>query len=276
MPAESSGERRTAWDCMELLLTAATAELYKSRSQAARRMTEDWAATNLFCLACSSDRVLSEPANTPVRDYTCPDCGATYQLKSNNGAFGRVVQNSAYAPKMAAIEDGWVPHYAFLQYSRATWTVTDLFVVPGHFMSAAVIQRRNPLRETARRAGWVGSNILLGRLASDARVVVVSKGAIREREQIRDDWQRYAFLKSDERSQGGWGADTLLCIRTLQRETGEKEFTLQAFYARFRDELASWHPANQHVEDKIRQQLQVLRDDGVLLFLGRGRYRVLL
>jgi len=45
-------------------------------------MTEDWAATNLFCLACSSDRVLSEPANTPVLDYTCPDCGAIYQLKS--------------------------------------------------------------------------------------------------------------------------------------------------------------------------------------------------
>jgi type II restriction enzyme len=176
---------------------------------------------------------------------------------------------------MAAIEDGRVPHYAFLQYSRATWTVTDLFVVPGHFISAAVIQRRNPLRATARRAGWVGSNILLGRLPPDARVVVVCKGSVSEPDRVRDNWRRYAFLGSDERSRGGWGADTLSCVRTLQQETGKRDFTLQAFYARFKEELALWHPANQHVEQKIRQQLQVMRDGNVLLFLGRGRYRII-
>ena len=125
---------------MNLLLNAPTAELDKSRSQAGRRVTEDWATSNLSCLACSLDKLDTEPANTPVRDYRCPDCGATYQLKSKNGFFGQVVQNSAYTAKMAAIEDGRVPHYAFLQSSRSTWSVTDLFVVPGHFMSAAVIQ----------------------------------------------------------------------------------------------------------------------------------------
>ena len=33
------------------------------------------------------------------------------------------------------------------------------------------------------------------------------------------------------------------------------------------------HPDNRHVLDKIRQQLQVLRDMGFVEFLGRGRYR---
>lgn len=260
---------------MNLSLKAATAELYTSRSQAARRVTEEWATSNLFCLACSSDRVVTEPANTPVRDYRCPDCGATYQLKSKNRFFGQVVQNSAYTAKMSAIKDGRVPHYAFLQYSRTTWSVTDLFVVPGHFISAAVIQQRNPLTATARRAGWVGSNILLGRLPPDARVNVVSRGDVREPVKVRDDWRRYSFLESDDRSRGGWGADILYCIRTLQQESRAREFTLRAFYARFKKELASWHPANQHVEDKIRQQLQVLRDGNLLLFLGRGRYRII-
>ena len=37
--------------------------------------------------------------------------------------------------------------------------------------------------------------------------------------------------------------------------------------------LARLHPANRHVEPKIRQQLQVLRDMGLVEFLGRGRYR---
>lgn len=32
-------------------------------------------------------------------------------------------------------------------------------------------------------------------------------------------------------------------------------------------------PANRHVRDKIRQQLQVLRDLGLLEFLGAGSYK---
>ena len=260
---------------MNLVLNPNSAEGYRSRSQAARRITEEWATRNLFCLACSTDKLVAERPNTPVRDYICPTCNATYQLKSKNGFFGQVVQNSAYMAKMTAIEDGRVPHYAFLQYSRSTWSVTDLFVVPGHLISAAVIQQRNPLKATARRAGWVGSNILLGRLPPDARVNVITRGHVHDPPQVRNDWQRYSFLQSTVGSGEGWGADILYCIRTLEQESGAKEFTLQAFYGRFKEVLSSWHTANQHVEDKIRQQLQVLRKGNVLQFLGRGRYRVL-
>jgi len=38
-------------------------------------------------------------------------------------------------------------------------------------------------------------------------------------------------------------------------------------------QLQELHPANRHVRDKIRQQLQVLRDLGFVEFLGGGRYR---
>jgi hypothetical protein len=33
-------------------------------------------------------------------------------------------------------------------------------------------------------------------------------------------------------------------------------------------------PDNKHVKEKMRQQLQVLRDNGFLEFLDRGRYRL--
>lgn len=49
-------------------------------------------------------------------------------------------------------------------------------------------------------------------------------------------------------------------------------FTLADVY-RYEDELARLHPRNRHVRDKIRQQLQVLRDLGIVEFLGGGRYR---
>ena len=51
----------------------------------------------------------------------------------------------------------------------------------------------------------------------------------------------------------------------------KNEFALQDVYA-FAAHLEKLHPGNRHVPDKIRQQLQVLRDLGLVEFLGRGRY----
>ncbi|MGP5493636.1 hypothetical protein ACTXNC_02935 [Psychrobacter celer] len=54
---------------------------------------------------------------------------------------------------------------------------------------------------------------------------------------------------------------------------GDK-FSLQQVYA-FADELQRKYPDNNHVKDKIRQQLQVLRDKAIIEFVGRGQYRKL-
>jgi hypothetical protein len=56
------------------------------------------------------------------------------------------------------------------------------------------------------------------------------------------------------------------------RALNEKEFALQDVYA-FAAQLQELHPGNRHVPDKIRQQLQVLRNLGFVEFLGHGRYR---
>lgn len=53
----------------------------------------------------------------------------------------------------------------------------------------------------------------------------------------------------------------------------KKEFLLSEVYAHA-DRLARLHPGNRHVREKIRQQLQVLRDLGLLTFLGGGSYRL--
>ena len=259
---------------MNLELDPTLAAGYKNPSQVARVVTEHWAAHNLFCLACSSDELTSLPNNARVEDYHCPNCSARYQLKSKNGPFGRKVQNSAYGPKMRAIQRGEAPHYAFLTYSLAPWRVTDLFIVPGHFFSPAIIEKRPPLPASARRAGWVGSSILLDALSPEARLQVVVNSAIRSPAEARVAWQQFAFLGSDRHARGGWGADVLTCVRTLRGELGAEEFTLQAFYQRFEAELQQLHPGNRNVQAKIRQQLQVLRNGGVLDFLEEGRYRV--
>jgi len=65
-----------------------------------------------------------------------------------------------------------------------------------------------------------------------------------------------------------WEDDVLRCARSF----GNREFTLREFYAMHEKDLALRHPGNHHVQANIRRQLQVLRDRGVVRFLGRGRY----
>ena len=239
-----------------------------SASQRTRRMTEDWVTRNLFCLACKSDRLYPARPNKPVFDHTCPQCYARYQIKGKKSAFGNTVINSEYQHKTKAIRDGEAPHYAFLSYSDTVWSVTDLFVIPGHFLSLRTVRQRPPLKHTAKRAGHIGSQILLNLLPDEARVYVVKNGIDRSPPVVRRDWKRYEFLKEG----GGWTADILSCVRILELETSSTEFALQDFYNRFEDELASRYPENQNIKAKIRQQLQYLRNRDVITFLGKGRY----
>jgi type II restriction enzyme len=51
------------------------------------------------------------------------------------------------------------------------------------------------------------------------------------------------------------------------------EFDLSDVYA-FEDELRVLYPNNNHIKQKIRQQLQVLRNQGYLDFTSRGHYRL--
>ena len=51
-----------------------------------------------------------------------------------------------------------------------------------------------------------------------------------------------------------------------------REFSLTQVLS-FKNEVAAEYPENRFIDAKIRQTLQVLRDQGVLKFLGGGRYR---
>ena len=53
----------------------------------------------------------------------------------------------------------------------------------------------------------------------------------------------------------------------------QNEFTTADVYA-FERELEKLHPDNRHVRDKIRQQLQILRDTGLLIHVESGRWRL--
>ncbi len=67
----------------------------------------------------------------------------------------------------------------------------------------------------------------------------------------------------------GWILSIMNCIDRLDK----KEFSLSEIY-NFEQELGLKYPNNKHIKDKIRQQLQFLRDKGYLEFIEKGKYRV--
>ena len=67
----------------------------------------------------------------------------------------------------------------------------------------------------------------------------------------------------------GWTLDVLNLVQALRKP----EFFLSEAYG-LESHLSALHPGNRHVRDKIRQQLQILRDLGLVAFLGHARYRL--
>ena len=224
----------------------------------------------MYCPACPSPELVRTRANTKVVDFICPSCGAEYQVKAKAGSWGRRCRDAAYAPMMERVQINRSPHFAFIGYNRSAWRVEKLALVPGHFITPGTIERCKPLTAGARRAGWVGCNILFHTIPPDGKVLAVRDSGAVSPESVRRKWARFSWLSQvppEETEVRGWTLDVLRCVRTF----GRREFASKEIYA-FEEELAVLHPDNRTIPDQIRKQLQVLRDHGIVRFLGRGRY----
>jgi type II restriction enzyme len=253
---------------MELALPTGVARRYRSASQRARVLTETWALDNLYCPACPAERLEKTAENTEAVDFVCGRCQALFQLKSSKNPFGRRVVDAAYDAMMRAVLSDRLPHLLLLHYLANPATVQDLLLIPKSSVSASAIERRKPLSARARRAGWVGCNIVLDLIPPEGRIPVVASGQIATKDSVRHRLRVAERLGQIAAPKRGWALDVLTALRSLSTPT----FTLQEAYS-FETLLARKHPENRHVRPKIRQQLQVLRDLGYLDFLERGLYR---
>jgi type II restriction enzyme len=252
---------------MELRLPVGVALGYRSASQRARVLTETWALENMYCPACPSEQLDRTRTNAEAVDFVCKRCEAPFQLKSSGRAFGRRIVDAAHGAMMRALRDDRLPHLLLLHYTMQTASVVDLLVVPKCSISPSAIQPRRPLSPTARRAGWVGCNIVLDLVPPEGRIPLVTSGQIVPKDTVRQSFCSVERLGSIATRRRGWVIDVLTALRSL----GRPAFTLQDAYS-FERSLAGMHPENRHIRPKIRQQLQVLRDLGYIRFLGGGLY----
>jgi len=120
------------------------------------------------------------------------------------------------------------------------------------------------------RAGWIGCNILLQSIPQTGKIFFIKDKLVESKEEVLAEWQKTLFLREEKEIKAkGWLLDVMICVDKL----GLKDFSLDDVYA-FENKLSKKHPDNRHIKDKIRQQLQVLRDKGYLEFTSRGNYRL--
>lgn len=254
---------------MDLVCDIAVAAGYKSPAQIARVISENWLSRNGYCLGCEEDRLTRSAANTECTDFSCKTCGQNYELKTFRKRPSCRLVDGAYSTLIRHISEGTAPTLLLL-HRDASWKIEALTAIHSLFLTPSVIEKRNPLSSIAVRAGWIGCNLRLDRIGPDGEIGIIENGAARDRGDVRRQFRRYAPLSSMAPTERGWTTLTLSVVRSLSK----RRFSLSELYGK-EPVFESAYPGNRNVRPKIRQQLQVLRDLGLIAFEGRGAYALL-
>jgi type II restriction enzyme len=252
---------------MNLCFNTKLADGYSNNSQIARVLTENWVKENSYCPSCGNLPLNDFENNRPVADFYCKKCSEEFELKSKNGKFSTTINDGAYSTMIDRIGSKQNPNFFFLTYSQKM-EVENFLIIPKQFFTSEIIIKRKPLSNTARRAGWVGCNIDISNVADAGKVFLVQNSKVIDKEVVKSNFNQTLFLREKSVESKGWILDVMKCVDSVRKEN----FTLDEVY-KFEDRLKLKYPKNNFIKDKIRQQLQLLRDKGLIEFIGKGNYR---
>ena len=202
-------------------MTGELAAAYTSGAQRARVVTEAWARSQLYCANCDSSSLGETPANNRAIDFVCPRCHAPFQLKAKSSSLGETVTDGAYTAMLAAIREDRTPNLLLMRYALPSWEVRDLLLIPSFMFPESAVIKRKPLAATARRAGWVGCNIDLRRIAPEARIPIIAGSSPTEPAQVRARYDQLKPIREIKTAQRGWTLD----VASAKRSSRTKTFT---------------------------------------------------
>ncbi len=239
---------------------------YKSNSQIIRVLTEDWFLNQMYCPCCLNPKIKDFPNNTKGSDFFCPSCNNKFQLKSSKNEFKKRVIDGEYNTMKNIIIKNLSPNFFLLNYNISDWHIRHLLLIPKFFITFSMLEKRKPLSMNAQRAGWIGCNFLIERLPEEGKITIIKNERIQEKEAINKTWKKMFFLNSTKPEFRGWTSDILKIIEELP-----ERFSLRDIY-RYEKYLKGIHPLNNNIKPKIRQQLQILRDNKIINFFSNGNY----
>ena len=159
------------------------------------------------------------------------------------------------------------PNFFFLTYSK-NWSVENFLIIPKQFFTASIIIKRKELSVNTKRAGWIGCNIDISSVVEAGKVFLVKNAKTIDPKIVEQSFNQTLFLRAKSNDSKGWILDVMRCIDVIKKE----DFTLDEIYT-FEKNLKIKYPNNNFIKDKIRQQLQFLRDKGFIEFKGKGKYK---
>ncbi|MFH1522868.1 MAG: DpnI domain-containing protein [Patescibacteria group bacterium] len=243
------------------------AQSYKSNSQKIRILSENWVDNEIFCPNCGCN-VDSYENGKPVADFFCPNCSEDYELKSKKDSMGKKIVDGAYRTMIERLQSANNPNFFFLNYNASNYEVLNFAVIPKHFFVPEIIIKRN--QGIKGRPDYIMCSIDLAGIPKSGKIFYIKNKKIESKEKVLEKWRKTLFLRESNKMElKGWILDIMNCIDKLNK----KDFFLDEIY-NFENELSKKHPDNKHIKDKVRQQLQFLRDKGYLEFKGKGKYRV--
>lgn len=253
---------------MNLSFDKKLANGYTSQSQKIRVLTEDWVGNQIYCPNCGNLEIDKYPNNKAVGDFFCPNCKEDYELKSKKDKMSNRILDGAYETMIERLRSENNPNFFFLNYDTKNYEVQNFIIIPKHFFTPEIIIKRG--KGLTDRPNYIMCSIDLSLIPQSGKIFYIKDKNIEPKEKVLTEWQKTLFLREEkEISAKGWLLDIMNCVEKL----GRKEFSLDEIYA-FENFLSKKYPENKHIKDKIRQQLQVLRDKNYLEFLGGGKYRI--
>lgn len=157
------------------------------------------------------------------------------------------------------------PNLFILSYGNE-YIIKDIIAIPKYFFTEKVIEKRNPLTDKAKRAGWIGCNILFNEIPHIGKIFIIKDGIGRDKRIVNQEWNFAKGFEIKDLNRRGW---TFAILKIVEKQA--KIFKLEDIY-KYEKELKNQFPENNHIKDKIRQQLQILRDKKYLKFIQKGVY----
>ncbi len=161
---------------MNLYFDASLAEGYHGKTQIARVLTEGWTVAHLFCPVCGHPKLEQYPNNQAAADFYCPNCGEQFEQKSKDGPIGHKIPDGAYETFIQRISSNSNPNFLIMRYSSESLSVWSLYFIPKYFFVPEIVEKRKPLSPNARRAGWVGLNILSDKIPHQGKINIIENG----------------------------------------------------------------------------------------------------
>ncbi|HCN38595.1 MAG TPA: restriction endonuclease [Bacteroidetes bacterium] len=252
---------------MNLNLKSSIAKGYSSNSQIARLLTENWVLNNSYCPNCGNLPLNEFENNRPVADFYCKKCNEEFELKSKNGILFNKIVDGAYDTMIKRINSENNPNFFFLTYSK-NLRIENFLVIPKQFFTNDIIVKRKPLSLSARRAEWIGCMIDISNVVEAGKIFLIRDSKVIDRKIVKTAFNKTLFLRKKSTESKGWILDIMQCVDEIKKN----DFNLNDIY-QFENKLKLKYPNNNFIKDKIRQQLQILRDKGIIEFIGSGKYR---